>query len=105
MARRSYTTLIASSSTSALETILEAERRRRRSRLHRRRLRIFLGLLDTEEVGELAGLVHLGDDVATADELAVDEQLRDRGPVRDLRELLADTRVGEDVHRCVADAE
>ena len=46
---------------------------------------------------ELARLVHLGDDVAAADELAVDEQLRDRRPVGQRRELLADPRVGEHV--------
>ena len=44
-----------------------------------------------EDLLELARLVHLGDDVAAADQLAVDEQLRDRGPARERRELLADT--------------
>ena len=42
-------------------------------------------------------LVHLGDDVAAADQLALDEQLRDRRPVRHRRQLLADARVGQDV--------
>src|SRR6478752_10149788 len=46
---------------------------------------------------ELPGLVHLGDDVAAADELAVREQLGDRRPVRQRRELLADARVWKDV--------
>ena len=55
--------------------------------------------LDAERLGQLAGLVHLGDDVAAADELAVDEELRDRRPLREGRELLADARVGEDVDR------
>ena len=49
------------------------------------------------DLGELAGLVHLGDDVAAADQLALDEQLRDRRPVRQRRQLLADARVGQDV--------
>ena len=53
--------------------------------------------LDAERLGELAGLVHLGDDVAAADELAVDEELRDGRPVRQRRQLLADARVGQDV--------
>ena len=35
-----------------------------------------------KRLGELAAGVHLGDDVAAADELAVDEELRDRRPVR-----------------------
>src|SRR4051812_14011660 len=46
---------------------------------------------------QLAGLVELGHDVAAADELAVDEELRNRGPARVGRELLADARVGQDV--------
>ena len=55
--------------------------------------------------GQLAGLVHLQDDVAATHQLAVDEELRDRRPVRDRRELLADPRVGEDVERGVLDLE
>ena len=35
----------------------------------------------------------------------LDEQLRDRRPAREVRELLADARVGQDVHRRVVDAE
>ena len=54
---------------------------------------------DAEGVSELARLVHLGDDVAATDELAVDEQLRDRRPAGDRRELLADPRIGKDVDR------
>ena len=50
-----------------------------------------------DEVLELALLEHLGDDVAAADELPVDEQLRDRRPVRPLAEDHADARVREDV--------
>ena len=68
-----------------------------------RRARVALGRgarlpIDAEGLGELAGLVHLRDDVGAADQLAVDEELRDRRPVRQLGELLADPRVGEDVH-------
>src|SRR5262249_25683025 len=59
--------------------------------LNRRRL------LDAEQRRELARLVHLAHDVAAADQLALDEQLRDRRPVRDRRELLADARIREDV--------
>src|SRR3954452_14118869 len=47
---------------------------------------------------ELAALVQLGDDVAAADELSVDEQLRDGGPAGVLGEQLANARVGQDVH-------
>src|SRR5579871_4012595 len=53
---------------------------------------------------ELARLVELGDDVAAADELAVDEELRDGGPARMRRQLLADARVGQDVERGVVGA-
>src|SRR5207245_1088203 len=52
-----------------------------------------------------ARLVHLEHDVAAADQLAVDEQLGDRRPVREARQLLADPRVGQDVERGVANAE
>src|SRR5256885_15437354 len=54
-----------------------------------------------DELLELAGLVHLGGDVAAADEPAIDEEPRDGGPVRPPREVLADARVGEDVTRAV----
>ena len=57
------------------------------------------GGVDAERRRELAGLVHLGDDVAAADELALVEQLRDRRPLRQRRQLLADARVGQDVDR------
>ena len=52
-----------------------------------------------EHLGQLARLVHLDDDVTAADELAVGEQLGDRRPVGDRRELLADARVGQHVDR------
>ena len=48
---------------------------------------------------ELARLEELLRDVRAADQLALDEHLRDRRPARERRELLADARVGEDVHR------
>ena len=57
------------------------------------------GLLGAERLVQLAGLEHLGDDVAAADQLAVDEELRDRRPLRDRGQLLADARVGQDVDR------
>src|SRR3954447_25149463 len=47
---------------------------------------------------QLTALVQLGDDVAAADQLSVDEQLRDRGPAGVLGEHLADTRIRQDVH-------
>src|SRR5581483_1387459 len=72
--------------------------RQRRGLLDVRRLRLLRrGVLEAEHLLELARLVHLGDDVAAADELAVDEELRDRGPVGQGRELLADAGIGEDV--------
>jgi hypothetical protein len=55
--------------------------------------------LDAERLGELAGLVHLGDDVAPADQLALDEQLGDGRPLRQGGQLLADPRVRQDVDR------
>src|SRR5829696_4715720 len=61
--------------------------------------------LDAHHLGELAGLVHLGDDVAAADQLALHEQLGDRRPVGDRRQLLADARVGQDVDGRVLGAE
>src|ERR1700760_3238419 len=76
-----------------LKPVLDAERRGLRGL----RLRCGLGrggVVQAERLLKLARLVHLGDDVAAADELAVDEQLRDRGPVRERRQLLADPRVG-----------
>src|SRR5687768_6515601 len=53
---------------------------------------------------QLTLLEHLGDDVAAADELAVDEELRDRRPVRPLRQHLAQARVREDVPGAVVHA-
>ena len=60
--------------------------------------RLARAALDAEDLRQLAGLVHLGDDVAAPDQLAVHEQLWDRGPVGERRELLADAGVGEHVH-------
>src|SRR5581483_3919859 len=48
---------------------------------------------------ELAALLELFDDVGAADELALDEDLRDRRPAGDRREILADLGVGQDVDR------
>src|SRR6476469_5322915 len=52
-----------------------------------------------EDARQLAGLRELLRDVCAADQLALDEDLRDRRPARKLRKLLPDRRVGEDVHR------
>src|SRR4249920_343359 len=48
---------------------------------------------------QLTRLGELGHDVAAADELAIDEELRDGRPARVSRELLADPGVGQDVDR------
>src|SRR5437764_11962241 len=58
-----------------------------------------------DELLELSGLVHLGHDVAAADELPVDEELRDRGPVGPVREDVAQPRVDEHVARLVLGAD
>src|SRR2546427_801251 len=50
-----------------------------------------------DQLAQLAALVQLRDDVAAADQLAVDEQLRDRRPARVGGQGLADARVGQDV--------
>src|SRR3954452_5117449 len=63
----------------SVQAVLEAKRRA----LGLDRLRVLLRLLDPELLGELARLVHLGDDVAAADQLAVHEELRDRRPARE----------------------
>src|SRR5690606_35598216 len=52
---------------------------------------------------ELAALVHLPDDVAAADELTADVELRDGRPARVLFDALADGGVGEEVHRLERD--
>src|SRR5262245_7069088 len=54
---------------------------------------------------ELATLEHLAHDVAPADELAVDVDLRNRRPVGELLDPLALLRVGQDVHRLERDAQ
>src|SRR5258705_2109954 len=46
---------------------------------------------------ELAGRGQLLDDVRSADELALDEDLRDRRPAGQARQFLAEAWVGEDV--------
>ena len=52
-----------------------------------------------EPLLELPGRVELFDDVGTADQLSLDEDLRDRRPARDRRQLLTDPRVRKDVDR------
>src|SRR5512144_1701225 len=56
-----------------------------------------LGRLPTEELLQLARLVHLAHDVAAADEFALHVELRNRRPVRVILDPLADLRVGEHV--------
>ena len=46
---------------------------------------------------QVAGGLELLDDVGAADQLAADEDLRDRRPARLRRKLLADRRIGKDV--------
>src|SRR5918995_6705024 len=50
-----------------------------------------------QQLLELAVLEHLGDDVAAADQLPADEQLRDGRPLGPLREHDADAGVDQDV--------
>src|SRR5271167_3260543 len=50
-----------------------------------------------EDLLQFTGLVYLADDVAAADELALDVELRDRRPVRKFLDSLADSRIGKDV--------
>jgi hypothetical protein len=51
-----------------------------------------------ERAHEVTTALHLADDVAAPDELAVDEQLRDRRPLRVGLHAVADLGIGEDVH-------
>src|SRR4051812_24035803 len=62
-------------------------------------------LLRPQDLLELAVLEHLGDDVAAADQPAVDEELRDRRPLRPAREHDPDARVDQDVARAVVRAD
>ncbi len=65
-----------------------------------------LGLLDPEQLGELARVEHLLDDVAAADQLAVDVELGEGLPVRELGGDLAKRLQGrEHVDRPVVDPE
>src|ERR1700732_2198453 len=50
-----------------------------------------------EELLQFAGLEHFADDVAAADKLALDVELRDRRPVREFLDPLAYARVGQHV--------
>src|SRR4051812_11689476 len=62
----------ATASRASAQVVLDAQRGRRSVATRRSRL---LGRpLDAERLVQLAGLVHLGDDVAAADELALDEE-------------------------------
>ena len=65
-----------------------------------------LWLLDAERLGELAGLIHLPDDVGAAEQLAVDVELREGLPVGDLgRNLAQRLQRRQDVDRPVLDVD
>ena len=57
--------------------------------------------LQAELLVQLAGGVELGDDVAAADELALQVELRDRRPRRVFLDAVADVGIGEHVDRRV----
>src|ERR1051326_3963005 len=57
-----------------------------------------------EKLGQLALLEHLADDVAAAHELALDVELRDRRPLREALDALADAHVVEHIDVLVVDA-
>src|SRR5690606_26947770 len=58
-----------------------------------------------EEALELSCLEHLTDDIASADEFALDVELGDGRPLRVFLDALAQLIGGEDVHAFVVDAE
>src|SRR5205807_1122590 len=58
-----------------------------------------------EKLLQFAGLEHLSDDVAAADELALDIKLRDRRPVREFLDALAHRGVGEHIDAFELDPE
>src|SRR5262249_13857843 len=74
----------------------------RRSELNGRlgaRLAVVVAEPVRERLLELATLLELLDDVGAADELALDEDLRDRRPARDGGQVLPDLRIAQDVDR------
>ena len=83
----------------AVEVVLDRQRGSARLRADGRLIGRVGRRLDADHLRQLARLVHLGDDVAAPDQLAAHEQLRDRRPVRQRGQLLADPRVGQDVDR------
>src|SRR5258707_204519 len=58
-----------------------------------------LAELVADDIREVAALGELLHGVRAADQLAADEPLRDRRPAVELRQLLADPRIGKDVDR------
>src|SRR6185437_13117873 len=76
----------------------EPESRLRSRRLPRLRAATS-GRLLRQQLLQLARLVHLAHDVAAADEFAVDVKLRDRRPVGELLDAIADFRVLQHVDR------
>ena len=69
------------------------DRRVRNGNLRRRAI----GFRDAEHAMQLARIEHRLHDVGTADELAIDVELRDRRPVAVVLDALADLVVGEHV--------
>src|SRR6266550_3670526 len=58
-----------------------------------------------EDLPQFAGLVHLADNIAAANELALDVELRNRRPVREFLDALANSRIGKDVDAFELDPE
>src|SRR6266478_3949215 len=56
-----------------------------------------LHVASRQQFREFAGLVHLADDVATADKFALDIELRHRRPVRERLDALAQRRIAQHV--------
>src|SRR5215469_11151193 len=84
---------------------IDAQRIRRTSRSPRENSGARRDAFFDEHVLELAVFVHLADDVAAADELALDVELRNRRPVGEFLDALTDRRIGEHVDTFELDAQ
>src|SRR5262245_54551905 len=69
------------------------------------RLDLRVNALGVQQVAQLARAVHLAHDVAAADELALDVELRNGRPLTEVLDALAQRRVGQDVDALELDAE
>src|SRR5262249_19052287 len=58
-----------------------------------------------QQLSEFAGFEHLADDIATADELAFDIELRNRWPVGECLDSMAERRIAEHVDTLELDAQ